>query len=839
MLRSTLGLSCLLPLLTCAAVAGPLIDGSATDPLYGPPLVVQDTQTGFGDSSLGRPDLANGSELDAAYGVVYNGTLYLVLAGNFETNGNKLEIFFDSRAGGQNQLLATNPTSAGLDRMKAGTEGPGLKFAAGFEADFYISVNAFGDPASVYVDYAELYVDALNPGVAYFAGAGLTTCATDNGALTDGDEGAPVIRATIDNSNTLGVDGGFGTSDGSGVLTGLELAIPLSALGNPTGHIRICAFINGQQHDFLSNQVLGGLFGFVPDNLGEPRNVDFSTTLHQPFVVPLFTTPVGACCIGGQCDIRTEADCLASGGTYLGDNADCQGNPCDGIPAGACCLAGECVILTEADCLAQGGAYLGDDTTCVNCPCPPLGACCLGSECVLLTEEQCDTAGGDYLGDYTTCAGSPCATGACCVAGECVEVREEQCNELQGRYLGDGTVCGPNTCNSGACCIDNLCFVVPEADCIALGGLYQRELTDCDGNPTATPEGLLTIDGLRKLPYGQPIVVQDTQTQFGNSDLGLIDRANGSELDAAYAYIGGGRLHLLITGNLESNFNKLEVFFDTLPGGQNRLLQDVNPPVDFNALGRLGDNGTGNGLTFDADFAPDFYLSLTGGNTPYEMFANFAELYDEFNAPTPAGYFLGRGRAADRTNGGLLDPVPGASNVPLVLATLNNSNTAGVVGGTSLIGPDEFPADVATGIEISIPLAAIGDPLDAFKVCVFVNGSGHDFMSNQVLGPIGGGGNFGEPRNVNFANVAGQQWFTVSLVSDPCAGQLRADTNCDGAVDTADIDSFVLAIVGGQTAWEALPSSGGCSFLCVADVNNDGAVDTADIDAFVAAVVGQ
>jgi hypothetical protein len=58
-----------------------------------------------------------------------------------------------------------------------------------------------------------------------------------------------------------------------------------------------------------------------------------------------------------------------------------------------------------------------------------------------------------------------------------------------------------------------------------------------------------------------------------------------------------------------------------------------------------------------------------------------------------------------------------------------------------------------------------------------------------------------------------------------------ADTNCDGAVDTADIDNFVYVVVNG-TAAPGCPSS-----LLAADTNEDGAVDTADIDSFVAAVV--
>jgi hypothetical protein len=58
-----------------------------------------------------------------------------------------------------------------------------------------------------------------------------------------------------------------------------------------------------------------------------------------------------------------------------------------------------------------------------------------------------------------------------------------------------------------------------------------------------------------------------------------------------------------------------------------------------------------------------------------------------------------------------------------------------------------------------------------------------------------------------------------------------ADTNCDGVVDTADIDNFVYVVVNNQ------PAPGCPTSLLAADTNGDGVVDTADIDSFVAAVV--
>ncbi len=80
--------------------------------------------------------------------------------------------------------------------------------------------------------------------------------------------------------------------------------------------------------------------------------------------------PYGGCCIGvGDCSTGTQADCDAAGGTYLGDNSDCEGWPCGGEPEGACCLGTDCVESTITDCEALGGGFVGDGTDCADGPC--------------------------------------------------------------------------------------------------------------------------------------------------------------------------------------------------------------------------------------------------------------------------------------------------------------------------------------------------------------------------------------------------------------------------------------------------------------------------------------
>jgi hypothetical protein len=43
---------------------------------------------------------------------------------------------------------------------------------------------------------------------------------------------------------------------------------------------------------------------------------------------------------------------------------------CGGVPDGACCFAdGSCQVLTSAECSSQGGSYQGNDTDCDPNPC--------------------------------------------------------------------------------------------------------------------------------------------------------------------------------------------------------------------------------------------------------------------------------------------------------------------------------------------------------------------------------------------------------------------------------------------------------------------------------------
>lgn len=122
--------------------------------------------------------------------------------------------------------------------------------------------------------------------------------------------------------------------------------------------------------------------------------------------------------------------------------------------------------------------------------------------------------------------------------------------------------------------------------------------------------------------------IQNTRTQFGDGSgnpdpivtgNNLAD-GGGSEIDQVFGRVADGRLHVLVAGNLEGNFNKLVVYIDAVEnsGGVNTIDGSALPTgVDSFCCGGL-DAADGalqrmNGLTFDAGFNADSLLVFTHG----------------------------------------------------------------------------------------------------------------------------------------------------------------------------------------------------------------------------------
>lgn len=136
------------------------------------------------------------------------------------------------------------------------------------------------------------------------------------------------------------------------------------------------------------------------------------------------------------------------------------------------------------------------------------------------------------------------------------------------------------------------------------------------------------IDGTAEAAYGTALSTQNTNTQFGdNESPDLIATSGGSEIDQVFGVIANDgtedRLYVTIAGNLEGNFNKMEVFLDVDgdAGGVNEIDGSALPiGVDAFCCGGFGTTGGAlqqpavSGLVFDSGFNADHYLTFSNGS---------------------------------------------------------------------------------------------------------------------------------------------------------------------------------------------------------------------------------
>ncbi len=370
------------------------------------------------------------------------------------------------------------------------------------------------------------------------------------------------------------------------------------------------------------------------------------------------------------------------------------------------------------------------------------------------------------------------------------------------------------------------------------------------------------IDGTADASYGPALFTQNTDTGFGNNvNPDPRNSSAGSEIDQVFGTVDGGFLYLMITGNLESidgegPFNKLEIFIDSEAGGVN-VLDGLNLPTAVDGhccripFTQLPDPTSGalqrlSGLTFDAGFTADHYITFSNGiesgiggplgvsgwigTTHYAELGNGSAgassavggVLDPFGdalaADRTTTLGLPLGTIIDQTNNDpvadpmheffepvdlLLDPNNDLNHREMLndiglLMAVDQTNITGVNGSG---GPDFSntgdPENVLTGFEFAIPLALLGNPAGDIKVTAFVNGSGHDFLANQITGgfvpdqdplsPTFGQvlvGNLASPNLVNLATLDGDQFVTISQA----VAALDGDYNGDGFVGIEDLN---------------------------------------------------
>jgi len=243
---------------------------------YGSALSVQTINTGFGNASA-NTDSSGGSELDAAYGTITGGNLYLFMAGNYENNGNNLAIFVSGGAAGQS--TANFNSLSGMDNFNGSTFSPGFQLTYAYSMDDYAGTlyeneYSYGGPA------------ALNGG---YVGA-ISESSTGIGAGTpsgNGEDYSPAYANLALNNNhgsTMGSSGGAANQSAMlSTTTGLELQIPLSVIGYANGPVEVLAMITGGGDSYLSNQQLPG-YGVGTQNPGG-NTFNYSSTPNQFFTV--------------------------------------------------------------------------------------------------------------------------------------------------------------------------------------------------------------------------------------------------------------------------------------------------------------------------------------------------------------------------------------------------------------------------------------------------------------------------------------------------------------------------------------------------------------------------
>jgi hypothetical protein len=265
-------------------------------------------------------------------------------------------------------------------------------------------------------------------------------------------------------------------------------------------------------------------------------------------------------------------------------------------------------------------------------------------------------------------------------------------------------------------------------------------------------------DGTRDALLGSPLTVQTIQTAFGD---------NATEWNAAFGKVINGRLHLVLTGNLEANFNKLNIFIDSKAGGS----------TTFTSSGNDG-AGAMNDMEFDAGFEPDYHLIARRGSSKFDLdmailgTTDFSSFSDVFGGSTS-------GRGLTGTGDGNSQPIRVA---------YDGSNTAGIGGDTAGSAADQTAAAaVMTGLEISIALADLGNPAGAIKVMILQGNNDHGFLSNQTLAGLPADTpNLGSPFGLDFNSYAGNQFFFVG--GTPSGFETWALANAGGGAFDEDFD---------------------------------------------------
>jgi hypothetical protein len=616
-----------------------------------------------------------------------------------------------------------------------------------------------------------------------------------------------------DNSAGLFTGGNFG--DPEVVDTGIELCIPLASLGlSGSETIRLAGWVNSGDRTFKSNQIIGDL-PLDTGNLGGPQDFNaapFDTTT-QHISIDLSSVASGAPTVDGMLDGGVAGSNYTN--VFIQGNYTGFGNETDGTVDGLGPNGGG----SEID-----GIYIAKDAT----------------NLYIFVAGNLEENGNGLDMYIDTGAGGASTLGSGSGTGGFI-VDGQSGLEFDSGFDAD---------------------YVLSVDMLFFETLYfpQAYLGSFSGS-NATVDYLGFIDGYGAANAGAlsggsgSMGVDNSNIDGVTGDLSQaspvspdVDWAYGSEIDNLRAYIdeSNNKLWVFIAGNMEGNYNKLALFFDSQPGGQNVIL-DTNVDIAFNALNNMS------GITFDAGFEPDYWMDFNqgvdGGSGELQRFSDAATMRTEgalidpfFGVIVDYGSFDGglisgfptipfAGPQIDLQDGTLgslfanyaprlsqLDPLNPISN--LVQLAMNNSNVAGVTDSSAA-----GAADVNTGLEICIDLDELGwDGDQDILIAGWIANGGFDFLSNQVLGGLPTADNIGArdadgdgENDLDFNAIAGDQFLNLS---NPVVPSCPADLNGDNMLNFFDVSAFL-------TAYNSMDP--------VADFNGDGMFNFFDVSAFLSA----
>lgn len=265
----------------------------------------------------------------------------------------------------------------------------------------------------------------------------------------------------------------------------------------------------------------------------------------------------------------------------------------------------------------------------------------------------------------------------------------------------------------------------------------------------------VTVDGTAEAAYGPALFTQTIGTGFGDNNGDSVAVAqNGSELDTVYGTQDATNLNLVVGGNLESNFNKLVLFFDTGVGGFNTLPGDNASTADSNFVNGLGNRG----IKFDSDFNASYVLWVRNGgkDASNTMYVSLAKLGSATVGGADVFDISGTGTSTATVRTATFDGFASA---------LNNINVAGVNGSS---GGASSGAGVTTGFELSVLRSLLG-ATGAVRVAGFID-SPDTYLSNQVIGGLPVGTDNLATTATDFSTIEGNQYVTLAApVPEPSA----------------------------------------------------------------------